>query len=89
MLKLTKDHTIFEIHNGWAAESVYIDHRPTYEELEFICDKEWPNCFDDRNSNYPLEKFIKKYVSVEKEQHMYTATAKAKRDKYHAERGED
>ena len=71
MLKLTKNHTIYEVYNEWAAESVYIDHRPTKAELEFLIKKEWGTCFVGDGITLALPEFIKKYVFVEKERHMY------------------
>ena len=77
MLKRTKNHTIFEIWNEWAAESVYIDHRPTWDEIVFIVEKEWGTVFRGNNQVLTTEEFIKKHVLVEQERHMYT-TAKKK-----------
>lgn len=85
MLKLTKNHTIFEVYNDWGAESVYIDHRPTWDELVWLVKaNDWLP-----GTNLDIDQFIKKYIFVEKERHLYTMTEKAKRDKYQRERGED
>ncbi len=89
MLRLTKNHTIFEVWNEWAAESVYVDHRPTWDELVFLVTKNWGTNFRQGDVVIPLEEFIKKFIFVEKERHMYTMTAKAKRGKYQRKRGED
>ena len=84
MLKLTKSHTIYEVFNQYAAESVYIDHRPTWEEMVWLVE------FNDwLPSKWEVAKFIREYIFVEKEQHMFTMTEKAKRDRYQAERGND
>ena len=40
-MKLTPHHNIWERWCGWAAESVYVDHRPTKEEIEEVCKKNW------------------------------------------------
>jgi hypothetical protein len=85
MLKLTKQHTIYEVFNGNAAESVYIDHKPTWDEMVWLIEfNDWlPTPKSD------VAKFIREHILVEKEQHMFTMTEKARRDRYHAERGED
>lgn len=89
MLKLTKTHTFYEVWNEWAAESVYVDHKPTKAEVEFIVKKEWwADIFRGRGEVMSLTDYIQMYVIVKKEAHVYTATAKAKRAKYHTERGE-
>jgi len=43
MLKLSKNHNIYEIWCEYAAESVYVDHIPSAEELKEICKKNWPD----------------------------------------------
>ena len=42
MLKLSKNHTIYEVWCAWAAETVYVDHKPTKEEIEELRKKNWP-----------------------------------------------
>jgi hypothetical protein len=42
MLKLSRKHEIYEVWCEYTAESVYIDHRPTEEELDEIRQKNWP-----------------------------------------------
>lgn len=43
MLIRTKKHTIYEVWSEDAAESVYVDHRPTKEEVNQLWDENWPN----------------------------------------------
>ena len=64
MLKLSKRHTIYEVWCVWTAESVFIDHKPTKEELEEIYRKEWPGRTDSRDMPFKLEAF--------KLEHFYT-----------------
>ena len=89
MLKLTKTHTLYEVWNEWAAESVFVDHKPTKDEVAFLVRKAWGTVFRGNGNVLSLPEFIEKHVIVEKERHVYTTTAKAKRAKYHAERGKD
>jgi hypothetical protein len=42
LLKLFTDHDIWEVWCEHTAESVYIDHRPTVEEIEEIRQNNWP-----------------------------------------------
>lgn len=86
MLKLTKKHTFYEVWCEWTAESVYIDHKPTKAEVECIVKKEWGLALEDSRL-LSISEFIRTCIKVEKERHVYTTTAKAKRVKYHAERG--
>lgn len=41
MLKLSNNHDIWEVWCEYAAESVFIDHKPNKEELEDIQQKNW------------------------------------------------
>lgn len=43
MLKRTKKHTIYEVWSEDAAESVYVDRRPTKKEVDQLWDENWPN----------------------------------------------
>lgn len=43
MLKLSKTHTLYEVWSEWAAESVYVDHKPTKEDVDQIWKENWPN----------------------------------------------
>lgn len=58
MLKQTKNHTLYEVWSEDAAESVYVDHKPTTEEIEQLWTENWPN-----TSHMP---------QVFKEAHVYT-----------------
>ena len=70
MLKLTKNHTIYEVWNEWAGESVYVDHKPTAEELkELVKMNDWNKI---GHTGLSITLFIAKYILVEKERHMYT-----------------
>jgi len=42
LLKLYTDHDIWEVWCEHTAESVYVDHRPSAEEIEEIRKKNWP-----------------------------------------------
>jgi tRNA(Ile2) C34 agmatinyltransferase TiaS len=41
-LKLKTDHDIWEVWCEHTGETVYVDHRPTVEEIEEIRQKNWP-----------------------------------------------
>lgn len=58
MLKRTTKHTIYEVWSEWAAESVYVDHKPTKEEVDQIWKDNWPKTPDR--------------PKVFKEKHVYT-----------------
>jgi hypothetical protein len=58
MLKRTRRHTFYEVWSEDAAESVYVDHEPTTEEVEQLWKEHWP-----RTSHMP---------QVFKEKHVYT-----------------
>ncbi len=69
MLKLSKNHTIYEVWNEWASESVFINHRPSKNEvLQLIFVKKWTTTFSNCST---IEKFIKKYIHIEKLQDYY------------------
>ena len=63
MLKLSRNHKIYEVWCEWTAESVFIDHKPSKEELEEIRKKEWPGT-DQWDRPYKLK--------VYKLNHFYT-----------------
>ena len=42
MLKQTKEHTLYEVWSEWAAESVFVDHKPTEEEIVALWEENWP-----------------------------------------------
>jgi hypothetical protein len=42
MVKLTKNHSIYEVWCDHAAESVYVLGKPTKTELDYIREKNWP-----------------------------------------------
>lgn len=43
MLKQTRKHTLHEIWSEDAAESVYVDRKPTKVEVDQIWKENWPN----------------------------------------------
>lgn len=43
MLKRTRKHTFYEVWSEDAAESVYVDRKPTREEVDFLWKENWPN----------------------------------------------
>lgn len=69
MLKLSKNHSIYEVWCEYTAESVFIDHKPTNEELEEIRTKNWPG----------TDQWGKVFVlSVFKLERFYTSTGDVK-----------
>jgi hypothetical protein len=62
MLKQTKKHTFYEVWSEDAAESVYVDRRPTADEVVQIWNENWPN------TNHKPQVF--------KEAHVYTRDPK-------------
>jgi predicted RNA-binding Zn-ribbon protein involved in translation (DUF1610 family) len=69
MLKLTTNHDNYEVWCEHTAESVFVDHRPTPQELVEIHKKEqWP--FDSTGNPVPLR--------VDKIHRFYTAAAPRK-----------
>lgn len=78
MLKLCKNHTFYEVWNEWAAESVYVDHKPTKDEIQFLVRKVWGDYFRINNEPMSICEFIRRYVVVNKERRVYTADDKRK-----------
>jgi hypothetical protein len=56
MIKLTRKHNIYEVWCEHAAESVFIDHKPTKKELEEIRIKNWTGT-DQYNNPHKLKAF--------------------------------
>jgi hypothetical protein len=69
MLKLTTKHTIYEVWCEWTSESVFIDHKPTTNELEYIRITNWSGV-DAFGNVFKLKVF--------KLPHFYTNTDKSK-----------
>jgi len=72
MLKKLKHHTIYEVWNEWAAESVFVDHKPTKKELwELVLNTtiSWSTAFARCES---VDDFISKYIHVKRETQIYT-----------------
>ena len=70
MLKLSKKHEVYEVWNEWAAESVFVDHKPNPEEIkELVKKNDWYTVTADC---YDVEEFIRKWVHIERLQHFYT-----------------
>ena len=67
MIKILKNHNIYEVWNEWLATSVYFEgHKPTIQDLIEICKKEkWGE------DNYSLKEYIKSYIHVYKEKRVY------------------
>ncbi len=42
LLKRTNKHTIYEVWCEWAADSVFVDHKPSKAEMEELRKKNWP-----------------------------------------------
>ena len=59
MLKLSKNHTFYEVWSEDAAESVYVDHKPTKADVDQIWIENWPSA--------------KTRPKVFKEKHVYIA----------------
>ena len=82
MLKLSKKHEIYEVWNEWAAESVFIDHKPSRAEVKELIEKnEWFNKWKDMT----LSAFIRKHIIVERLEHFYITDPET----YRLERGEE
>ena len=43
MLKQTKKHNLYEVWSEWAAESVFVDRKPTNDEVKDLWKENWPN----------------------------------------------
>jgi|FAXJ01.1.fsa_nt_gi hypothetical protein len=43
MLKRTQKHTLYEVWSEWAAESVFVDRKPTKEEVNDLWKENWPD----------------------------------------------
>jgi hypothetical protein len=56
MLKLTNNHTLYEVWCSHFAESVYIDHKPTKNEIEEIRKNRWLG-IDDSGLLFEIEVF--------------------------------
>jgi hypothetical protein len=70
-MKKCKDHTIYEVHNKYHSESVFVDigRRPNKKEIREICQQQkW---FGFGFPEY-LDVYIKKYILVEKLHPFYT-----------------
>lgn len=62
MLKRLKKHSLYEVWSEDAAESVYVDHKPTEDEIDELWEENWPN-----TASRP---------KVFKEKHFYTSADK-------------
>jgi hypothetical protein len=62
-MKKCKNHTIYEVWCEHAAESVFVDHKPTKEEVEELRIKNWPGT-DQWDIPFELQVF--------KLRHLYT-----------------
>lgn len=60
-MKLLTKHTLYEIYNEFKTYSVFVDHKPTKEEVEEICKKEeWVDAFDGDSDKVEIKKI--KYI---------------------------
>jgi len=74
MLKLSKNHKIYEVWNEWAAESVFVDHKPSIVEVEELTKlNEW---YPSNTKYMTCKEFIKKFVLVEQLQRFYVTDTK-------------
>lgn len=55
-MKRTTKHTIYEVWCEYKAESVYIDHHPTLEEIEKLRKRNWPGT-DEWSTPFKLQVF--------------------------------
>ena len=62
MLKRLKKHSLYEVWSEDAAESVYVDHKPTEDEIDELWEENWSN-----TASRP---------KVFKEKHFYTSANK-------------
>jgi hypothetical protein len=70
MLKLSRNHDIYEVWNEWVSESVFVDHKPTKADiLELIDKNQWKTIFAPVKT---LAQFIRQYIYVERLEHFYT-----------------
>ena len=63
MIKLSNKHTVYEVWNELLGESVYVDHKPTKEELKEIRKEEWPGT-DRRNMPFKLKVFKMRHFYI-------------------------
>ena len=61
MVKLLKNHNIYEVWCKYTAESVYVLGKPTKKELEQIRKENWPGT-DQRGNPFPLIVFKERRV---------------------------
>ncbi len=80
---LSRNHRVYEVWNEWASESVFVDRKPSRDDIKELVEKnEW-----DRSKQLGLtfSKFVRKYIHIERLQHFYTEDPRT----YRMERGED
>jgi len=75
MIKRLTEHTIYEVWNEYVAESCFVDHKPTKQELIEICEKEKWILVDVK---YATNQYIKQYIFVEKIKRIYTTESQWK-----------
>lgn len=83
MLKLSRNHQVYEVWNEWAAESVFVDHKPSKAEIKELVEKNQWNKVGHTGLSITL--FIAKYIHVERLQRFYVTSPET----YRLERGED
>lgn len=58
---------LWEVWNEYVAESVFVDHKPTEEELkEIIENEQWLDEDWLRNDKCAMDRLIREYIRVEK-----------------------
>jgi hypothetical protein len=58
---------LWEVWNEYVAESVFVDHKPTEEELkEIIENEQWLDEDWLRNDKCTMDRLIREYIRVEK-----------------------
>ena len=56
MLKLTSKHQNYEVWSEWASESIFMDHKPTKAEIDYLWKKWWHHT-KDRPKVFKLKPF--------------------------------
>ena len=86
MLKLSKNHEVYEVWNEWVAESVFVDHKPTKDEVEQLVNLNWPDSWKMASKRVTgISDFIKRFIHVERLDRFYVTNPRT----YRLERGKD
>jgi formylmethanofuran dehydrogenase subunit E len=80
-MKKTFESNIWEVWNEYAADNVFVDHKPTQSELREIVKKEmWHTNLDILKDDDLIDDFIGKWVDVDRMK-VYTTTSSTVPDK--------